>query len=148
SVQVEIRLGKDLQITLISTNMGNRAQVLSQALHSYLPVSDINRVRISGLEGATYIDKLASNSRARQEGPLLFSEEVDRIYIGTRADVMLHDESHDVLVVERGNSDSVFIWNPGLPKPLRLGQFPEKGYRQRVGMEAANAGPVAGIISR
>src|SRR5690606_27997562 len=69
SVQVEILFGQDLQIILISTNMGNRAQVLSQALHSYLPVSEINRVRISGLEGATYIDKLASNSRARRKAP-------------------------------------------------------------------------------
>lgn len=146
SVQVEILLGQDLQIILTSTNMGNRAQVLSQALHSYLPVSDIDRVRISGLEGATYIDKLASNSRARQEGPLLFSEEVDRIYIGTRADVTLHEENHDVLVVERGNSDSVVIWNPWLTKALRLSQFPENGYRQMVCIEAANAGPDARII--
>src|SRR5690606_18896245 len=98
------------------------------------------------LEGATYIDKLASNSRARREGPLLFSEEVDRIYIGSRADVMLHDESHDVLVVERGNSDSVVIWNPWLTKALRLSQFPENGYRQMVCIEAANAGPDDGII--
>lgn len=146
AVQVEMVLGSSLSVTLTTTNTGPRPQPLSQALHSYLPVDDIDNARILGLEGVSYIDKLQAGAQCRQQGPVRFSGEVDRVYFDTTADVQLLDGSGEPLWVQRRNSQSVVVWNPWQTKGARLSQFPADGYRSMVCIEAANAGPDARLV--
>lgn len=146
AVQVEILLGASLSVTLTSTNTGSRTQKLSQALHSYLPVDDIGDVQILGLQGASYIDKLQADAQCRQQQPIRFRGEVDRVYFDTAADVQLLDGSAEPLWVQRHGSQSVVIWNPWQDKGARLSQFPAQGYRHMVCIEAANAGPDARLV--
>nr|WP_231701581.1 D-hexose-6-phosphate mutarotase [Halopseudomonas xinjiangensis] len=140
-LQVEFELGSSLSIALRTTNSGGRAQVLSQALHSYLPVRDIHETRLWGLEGAEFFDQLTGVDHHRQQGPVTFSGEVDRIYHGHASAIQLDDSSQHYLVVTREGSESVVIWNPWTDKSQRLGQFPADGYKTMVCIEAANAGP-------
>lgn len=146
SLQVEMLLGSSLSVTLITTNTGSRAQRLSQALHSYLPVDDIDQVRILGLQGASYIDKLQADAVCHQHDPIRFRGEVDRVYFDTAADVQLLDGAADPLWVQRHDSRSVVVWNPWQDKGARLSQFPADGYRHMLCIEAANAGPDARLV--
>lgn len=146
-VEVEFELGSRLSVSLTTTNTGNRAQQLSQALHSYLPVRDIHEARIWGLENAYFIDQLTGVFQNRQEGPVTFHAEVDRIYYSHDRPTQLDDGGAHYLLVEREGSESMVIWNPWIDKSQRLSQFPTDGYRSMVCIEAANAGPDARTIA-
>ncbi|MDQ7075589.1 MAG: hypothetical protein Q9O24_10670 [Gammaproteobacteria bacterium] len=50
-LQVEFRIGTKLEINLSSRNLSDRAFVISEALHTYFQISDIEQVSVSGLEG-------------------------------------------------------------------------------------------------
>lgn len=142
-VVVDFELGQALSVSLTSTNIGQHQQRLSQALHSYLPVSDIYQTRIWGLEGAKFIDQLTVVAQNHQQGPITFHGEVDRIYYDHQSPTQLDDAGAHYLLVEREGSNSVVVWNPWIDKSKRLSQFPHDGYRNMVCIEAANAGPDA-----
>lgn len=140
AVEIEFCLGKALEIALTTTNTGRQPQRLSQALHSYLPVADIDGAEITGLRGCAYIDKLSDGATVIQSTALRFAEEVDRIYFNHGAELQLRT-GNDVLSIRREGSRSVVVWNPWQDKSTRLSQFPPDGYRTMVCIEAANAGP-------
>lgn len=139
-LDVEFILGRDLQVTLTSQNLSSRPQTLSQALHSYLPVTDIESARVEGLAGCTYINQLTGRE-GQQTGAVHFTEETDRIYFDHSGEVSLLDAGKDRLLIARESSDSLVVWNPWKDKSLRLTHFPRDGYQQMVCLEAANAGP-------
>lgn len=137
ALSFEVSLGATLQMALTTRNTGQTAQPLSQALHSYLPVSDITQVRVEGLAGARYLDQLSGEIQ-RQQGALRIDQEVDRIYLDHREPLYLHDGDR-ILEVRRSGSASVVLWNPWQDKSTRLDNFPAEGYRQMLCIEAANA---------
>jgi len=53
------------------------------ALHTYFTISSIDQVTVQGLEGVTYTDSLAGGREVEQQGPVVFDQEVDRIYLAT-----------------------------------------------------------------
>lgn len=140
AVEIEFVLGEQLAIALSTTNTGEQRQQLSQALHSYLPVADIEQAEVTGLQGFTYMDKVLGGSTATQQSDLRFSGETDRIYVNHTGQVKLHT-GDDLLCIDRQGSESLVVWNPWQDKGNRLSQFPADGYRSMVCIEAANAGP-------
>jgi len=144
-VYVEYRLGAAIEVRLTTSNLGDQPMQLSQALHTYLPVTAIQQARVSGLDGAAYIDALDDWTHKTQVGDIAFAGELDRIYYGTRGALQLHDGAHPV-VVERQGSESVVVWNPWQAKSLRLSEFPADGYLGMLCIEAANAGPDARFV--
>src|SRR5690606_10039901 len=92
AVSVEIRAGADLQVTLSTENAGERALQITQALHTYLAVGNIEDVRVLGLDGRSFVDQLTREVRA-QGGEIAIGEEVDRIYFDTANEVVVRDES-------------------------------------------------------
>lgn len=139
-LEAEFLLGQDLQVALTSANRGSVMQPLGQALHTYLPVSDITRSRISGLHGINYRDQL-TGSEELQQGDVRFAEEVDRIYHGPVGTLRLLNGNHGRIEVKGSGSLSTVIWNPWQSKSRRLGHFPADGYRHMLCIETANAGP-------
>ncbi|WP_339846334.1 D-hexose-6-phosphate mutarotase [uncultured Halopseudomonas sp.] len=143
-VKVHFTLASDLLVTLTSTNTGSAAQTLGQALHTYLPVSDITQVQVKGLDQITYLDQL-TGCEAVQNGPVSFQQEVDRIYHGVIGILEL-EEAGEIVSVEGAGSSSTVLWNPWIEKSRRLGHFPEEGYREMLCIETANAGPDRQIL--
>ncbi|MEX0731802.1 MAG: D-hexose-6-phosphate mutarotase [Aquisalimonadaceae bacterium] len=144
---VEFVLGRHLSIALTTTNTGDQPQVLSQALHAYLPVGDIEPARLQGLDGCMYIDKVIGSADNVQVGSVAFGPEVDRIYHGHAGPVQLTDDTAAPIIVSREGSRSLVVWNPGKAKSASLSHFPPDGYRTMVCIEAANAGPDARLLA-
>lgn len=134
---VEFYLGECLEVRLITRNLGEMPQSLSQALHTYLPVSDIQQVSLTGLDGSRYLDQL-TGTQDLQQGDVQINAEVDRIYLGNAADIQVQDAEGPGFLIQRSGSSSVVIWNPWQAKASRLSHFPEQGYRQMLCVEAAN----------
>jgi len=141
-VTLAVELGSVLRLTLTTRNIGAAALPLTQALHSYFRVGDIERVHVEGLGGLEYIDKVDNNSRKTQAGTnLRIDREVDRIYLGDTATVALVDAAlgRRIDVVSSGSCSAV-VWNPWVERSLRVADIGAGGYRTMLCIETANAG--------
>jgi glucose-6-phosphate 1-epimerase len=136
-----ITLGETLHLALTTANTGGDAFTLTQALHTYFAVGDIDDVRIEGFDGLSYIDKVAAEVRKRQAGDIHFGEEVDRIYDQHpgRATIVDSGLKRRIEINKTGSRSSV-VWNPWTAKAARLGDLGPHGWRRMVCVETCNAG--------
>ena len=139
-----VTLCHGLSLSLTTRNTGVTALPLTQALHTYFRVGEIANVRVDGLSGCHYIDKLDDvEPGKRQSGSITFDCELDRIYLGrTEAITLMYDQSTQrQLTVESEGSASAIVWNPWVEKTARLGDMGgPNAYRHMVCIETANAG--------
>lgn len=136
-----ITAGPSLKIALITDNLGNEDVVVGEALHTYFQIGDIADVRIQGLEDCEYLDKVGGGSvRRRQDGPVVFSAETDRIYLNTEAECVIEDARLKRRIhVAKSDSRSTVVWNPWTEKADKMGDFGPDGWRGMVCIESANA---------
>ncbi len=137
TVTYDVTLGSRLELKFTVT-AGAQPVVVEEALHSYLAVGDIRTVRIEGLDGAPYLDKVAQETRT-QAGDVTFSAETDRVYAST-ATVSVHDDVlHRVITIEKSGSASTVIWNPWAEKAASMPDYLDDEWPGMVCVETANA---------
>jgi glucose-6-phosphate 1-epimerase len=133
-------LGEQLTFDLTTKNTGSESISLTQAIHTYFRVGDVDAVRVEGLEGCEYIDKTGGNARIRQEGPILIDREVNRIYLGCPGEADILDRSlHRRIRVTKEGSTSYVVWNPWAETAAKFGDMGEDGYRHMLCVETTNA---------
>ena len=140
SAQILITVGKTLRIELVTKNNGKEAFVLGEALHTYFNISDVAKMKIRGLEGCHYLDKVGEPAHRTQQGEIVIESEVDRVYVNTEADCVIEDAGlkRAIRITKRGSRSTV-VWNPWTEKANKMGDFGEHGYRGMVCVESANA---------
>lgn len=140
-LSISITVGARLRIVLGTENSGKEDIVMGEALHAYFQIGDIADIRIGGLEGCDYLDKVdGGNERRRQHGPVIFSAETDRIYLNTQAECVITDPRLQRRIhVAKSGSRSTVVWNPWTAKADRMGDFGPDGWRGMVCVESANA---------
>lgn len=138
-LRLHIRLDHRLHLRLSSHNHGHQPLFLSQALHSYFAVSDIHTVQIEGLHGCRYIETLEDWQERRQQGPLTFDGETDRIYLGVPSQISFRDEQwHRRVHLMSSGSHSAVVWNPWIEKSRSLSQFADDAWTGMLCIETAN----------
>ncbi|MGH1463350.1 MAG: D-hexose-6-phosphate mutarotase [Neptuniibacter sp.] len=100
-------------IRLTTQNRTKETVSLTQALHSYLAVSERERVEIKGLSGCEYIDKNLGGERLKQDGPLNILSATDRIYHTTKETQLVDKGWGRTVEIKQSNSHSTIVWNPG-----------------------------------
>lgn len=136
-----ITVGKTLAIELVTENTGSSAFEIGEALHTYFAISDVENVRISGLEGANYLDKTDNWQRKTQAGAISIAAEVDRLYVNTTTECLIEDAglNRRTRIAKQGSRSTV-VWNPWIEKAAKMGDFgSDTGYRGMVCVESANA---------
>jgi D-hexose-6-phosphate mutarotase len=78
--RLDIRVGRELTMTLSVANTGDDAMPVAFAFHTYFAVGDVTRTRVLGLDGVTYVDRLDGQKRKTQSGELLVPGEIQRLY--------------------------------------------------------------------
>ena len=141
SVRLVVTAGNTLALELITENSGNTPLEISEALHTYFAVSDVDNIRISGMEGCAYLDKMENFRRKIQAGAITIASEVDRVYVNTEADCLIEDRGLQRLIrIAKHGSRSTVVWNPWIEKSAKMGDFgSDTGYRGMVCVESANA---------
>lgn len=125
------------QLALTTTNLNSDPLAFSQALHTYLPTTDITRSRVLGLGFSNYIDTLKDWEYCTQDGPVYFDGETDRIYeSGEPLTIATPGASRKLTAV---GSDSTVVWNPGPDKAIALSDFPDAAWQTILCVETANA---------
>jgi glucose-6-phosphate 1-epimerase len=139
---IEITVSDSLRVALVTCNCGDKSVTISQALHTYFHVGDINRVRVSGLDGIEYLDKVDNSVRKTQSGPVIIDGEVDRIYTDVTGELVIEDEAlgRKIHIKSEGCSTAV-IWNPWIDIAASMADFDDDDYRKMICVETANAGP-------
>lgn len=140
---LEVALTDRLRLTLATRNLSDEALPLTEALHTYLAIGDVDAVSVGGLDGHDYIDKLDRNLVKQQIGGIRFSAEVDRIYADAGPMVTVMDGAWNRRIqLTKDGSASTVVWNPWIAKSERLGDMGPDGYRRMVCVETANCGDV------
>ena len=139
---IEITVGDSLSVALVTHNNGDENVSISQALHTYFYVGDIGKVRVLGLDGVEYLDKVDDFAEKTQSGPITINGEVDRIYKGVSGELVIEDESlgRKIRIASKGCSTAV-VWNPWSEIAASMGDLNDDDYRKMICVETANAGP-------
>jgi glucose-6-phosphate 1-epimerase len=141
-LNIEITVGDSLTVALVTHNNGDENVTISQALHTYFYVGDIGKVRVLGLDGVEYLDKVDDFAEKTQSGPVTINGEVDRIYKGVSGELVIEDESlgRKIRIVSTGCSTAV-VWNPWSEIAASMADLSDDDYRKMICVETANAGP-------
>ncbi|PKW26721.1 D-hexose-6-phosphate mutarotase [Phycicoccus duodecadis] len=136
-LDLEATFGSALTLRLTTANLGDEPFVVGEALHAYLAVGDVREVRVGGLDGAAFHDKVAGEDRV-QEGDLVLTGETDRVYRSTAPVVVSDPVLRRRLVVEAEGAADRVVWNPWAGKAAGIDDI--GGHWSRfVCVEAANA---------
>jgi glucose-6-phosphate 1-epimerase len=139
-VELVLTLGATLSMSLVSRNTGDQTFTLTDALHTYFYVADIERTTVQGLDDCDYLDKVHNFARARQSGAVEFTGETDRIYVDTTADCVIEDRAAQrAIQVSKSGSSSTVVWNPWRDKVFA--DMAAGEYQQMLCVETCNAGP-------
>lgn len=143
---LHIELGQNLVQTLETHNQGLQSFGLTQALHSYFAVHHATQVRITGLEGLRYEDKLRGTAGAMQTGAFQLQTACDRIYQhsmppSTQHGYTLEDRAWQRRIhIHTAGSQSVVVWNPGADQARSMVDVPDAAWQDFVCVEVTNAG--------
>lgn len=140
-LRFRVVVGTTLDLALETTNTSAMPFTVEMALHTYVHVADVTAVAITGLEGATYIDKVDGRARKRAgAAPLRVDGEVDRIFVGTTATCVVDDPGlrRRIAVAKTGSATTV-VWNPGPARAAALADLGPDAWRTMVCVETANA---------
>jgi len=139
SLALKVTLSDKLSVELITTNLDNKPIEITQALHTYLPISDLDNASISGLEGVEYADKLQGFARSTEDRSLvILKEPTDRVYFDDSNCLILKDENRETRIYKQ-NSGTTVVWNPGRETASNMADIGVENYRDFLCIEAANA---------
>lgn len=125
-----------LEIALTIHNTGARPFTFTAALHTYFGVSQIDQVKITGLQQTDYGDKVSGQECRELADALTIRGEVDRIYRNTPEQLQLNDAQRSLRIRQTGFADTV-VWNPGEQLGAALVDLEPQGYTRMVCIEAA-----------
>jgi len=135
-LKLEITISDTLELSLITTNKSNKPFTLTQALHTYLQITDIHAVQVEGLQNKPFYNKLDDTYGNVEKETLHFNSEVDRVYQGLDKPLILVDKQKKIEVKTVG-SQSVVVWNPGENFADSFSDLSD--YKSMLCLESANA---------
>lgn len=141
NLDLTVIVGDTLRMEMSTENTGKTDFVIGEALHTYLQISDIGAVSITGLDGCEYWDKVGGSNLRKQAGAITFSGETDRVYINTAATCVIEDDKlKRRIYIKKSGSHSTVVWTPWVEKANKMGDMGQPdGWREMVCVESVNA---------
>lgn len=140
-VRYRVAFGASLGLEFKVDNRSSQPFTFEEALHSYFAVSDVNQVRVLGLQGASYVDKvraLATFTEAAAE--LRFTGETDRVYDSAATCQIVDPGLKRSIRVEKSHSASTVIWNPWAERAAQMADLGGTAWPGMLCVESANVG--------
>lgn len=137
-LSLAVTLGEKLTVELIGENLSNQAWYVTEALHTYFKVAKAPGLVIEGLENKTYYDKNQDFAAFQQTDTLKVQAPMDCVYVDHNDKVVMKDQGRDI-VMDKINSASTVVWNPGAEGVKAFADMPDDQYQVMVCVEAANA---------
>lgn len=136
---ISLTVGKSLKLNLKTINKGDKAFRITSALHSYLNISDSEKIKIKGLENTEYRDDVLHISSLQKESLLSIKGEVDRQYFNTSKTCIINDPTFQRQIqIDKIESQTTVVWNPGNALAAKMTDLGDKEYKNMLCIEAAN----------
>ncbi len=139
------RFADTLEVSVEVANLGTSPFTYEIALHTYLAVGDVTAIRIEGLDGAAFIDKVLG-VEAVQSGAVTIDSEIDRIYSSAGRVHLVDPLLERTIVVDKSGSEATVIWNPWVDRARALDDFGDDEWRSMVCIETAAIGSSAVLL--
>jgi D-hexose-6-phosphate mutarotase len=140
TLTTRISVGEALSISLTTINTGADSITITEALHAYFNVGDIDDIQIQGLDGCDYIDLIDQNIRKAQVGSVRFTSETGKVFLNTLKDCFIIDRTLGRTVkIEKSGSHSTVVWNPWLETAAKMSDLGPIAWKKMVCVESANA---------
>jgi glucose-6-phosphate 1-epimerase len=111
NLQLVIRIGETLEVSLITENTGVVPFSYNCALHTYFHVDHIQNTQLKGMEG-DYKDKIEDWDIKPTPSPYTINSETDRIHLLPIEKATIEVDSRDFTDVLSVGNDSIVVWNP------------------------------------
>lgn len=135
-----VTVGTTLDLDLRIDNPGMVPFTCAEALHTYLTVGDVRQVRIGGLAGTTYVDKVRKAERFVEAGDISITAETDRVYLATTTTCTVDDPLLGRrLVIAKDGSLATVVWNPWIAKAKAMPDFGDDEWPGMLCVETVNA---------
>ncbi|OYT91452.1 MAG: D-hexose-6-phosphate mutarotase [Burkholderiales bacterium PBB3] len=144
-VRLDIALGPELRMSLQTHNRGTAPFALTQALHTYFAVGEVEQVQLQGVEGLRYDSRVDGTRGNLQVGAFKLQNLCDNTY----AQASQQSEHHYQLIdpswqrqisLTTQGSQSTVVWNPGAEGAAAMADVPDAAWKDFLCVEAANAG--------
>lgn len=136
---LQITLNEQLELTLINHNLGTYPLAISQALHSYYAIGDVEQVSIHALDGCRYIETVNTWEQRQQQGVLKVHGELDRIYQSVPEKIIIEDKAWARRIeLQSNNANSAILWNPSHIKSQNRIGLENNVWRNFLCVETAN----------
>lgn len=140
SLVSRISVGEALSISLTTTNTGEAPVTITEALHAYFNVGEIDDIQIEGIEGNDFIDLIDQNIRKTQVGAIRFTGETGRVYLNTLNECFIVDRALGrTIKIEKSGSHSTVVWNPWFETAAKMNDLGPVAWQKMVCVESANA---------
>ena len=139
--QAEVRVEPGLlDIVLTVANTGNTPFSFTTALHTYLRVEDVRRLKLLGLKDVAYQDATDNCVvKTQKEAELAIPGEVDRVYMNPPGAVEMLDQDRTLLTISQTGFFDTVVWNPGPDRARLLPDMPDEDWLHMLCVEAACA---------
>jgi glucose-6-phosphate 1-epimerase len=138
--------GAALHVDLTTVNTGGAPVTIEEALHTYYAVGDLTGLRITGLDGTRYLDKVEHFRERRQVGDITIAAETDRVFLDTTAAVAILDPGLGRrITIDKRSSRATVVWNPWIDKARAMADLRDDDWTRMVCVETCNVQP-AGIV--
>lgn len=134
-VTLVLTVGTELDLQLVTDNVGEKDFTYNGALHSYFTVDDINTCELTGLKG-DYKDKLQNYALLPTPRPYQFSGETDRVHLTTPDKLVLKHAKGNTDIISSGH-DSIVVWNPWDDNSKAMEDMQDEGYQTMLCVETA-----------
>jgi glucose-6-phosphate 1-epimerase len=140
-LSLKIMLNEGLLMELTSVNKSDSEMQITEALHTYFRVGDVEQVRVKGLDGLRYLDKVKGFEAFTQSGDVSIAGEVDRVYLGSSRHVSIVDPVLSrVIGIDQWSANTTVVWNPGELGEKNFADMAVGEYRHMLCVESAVAG--------
>ncbi len=139
---IAVVVGAKLEISLRVINQSNEVFDYTCALHSYYNISDIENVKISGLQGAHYHSQLLDepNDFVQESAKIEIHKAETRHFHNTESTCYIEDPNFGRNIqVAKAGSKITTVWNPWSETCAQINDLPDDGYKTFVCIEAVNA---------
>lgn len=133
--RLTITLNTNLIVELTTTNLSEQPFTLTQALHTYLGVTDIAQAALTNIDGMQRRHVSTGTPLPPHEGPFTVTEEVEHL-VSPAHRITLKEPNRRIYVANTGSTECV-IWNPWAEKAAKL-DMPPQDYKYMLCLEAAN----------
>lgn len=144
-VELLASIGRTLVVSLTTINLDENPFLISQALHTYFNCDDIEQVRLHGLHGVCYFDKVTDENQYFPSD-FTFNQETDWVLREQGNPVGISGTGGQTLKLSRIGSQSLVVWNPWIEKSKHLSQFMPDEYQRMFCVETANASEDSRLI--